>query len=69
MLTVGPTEAFYRIFRPFIAAFTWATNIALAVLRIEPSDEHDGAVTAEELELMVQTSHRAGRSKTPSATC
>ena len=25
--TVGPTEAFYRVFRPFIALFTWATNI------------------------------------------
>ena len=60
LFTVGPTEAFYRIFRPFIAAFTWLTNISLAALRIEPSDEHDGAVTAEELELMVQTSHRAG---------
>src|SRR5581483_17857 len=32
----------------------------LALLHIEPSDEHEGAVTAEELELMVQTSHRAG---------
>jgi len=60
LLTVGPTEAFYRIFRPFIAAFTWATNVALRMLGIEPSDEHEGAVTAEELELMVQTSHRAG---------
>jgi CBS domain containing-hemolysin-like protein len=60
IVTVGPTEAFYRIFRPFIAAFTWLTNISLAVLRIKPSSEHDGAVTAEELELMVQTSHRAG---------
>jgi putative hemolysin len=30
------------------------------MLGIEPSDEHEGAVTAEELELMVQTSHRAG---------
>jgi CBS domain containing-hemolysin-like protein len=60
IVTVGPTEAFYRIFRPFIAAFTWLTNVSLAALRIEPSDDHEGAVTAEELELMVQTSHRAG---------
>ncbi len=60
LVTVGPTEAFYRVFRPFIALFTWATAAALAVLQIEPSDEHEGAVTAEELELMVQTSHRAG---------
>lgn len=60
IVTVGPTEAFYRVFRPFIAAFTWLTSISLAVLRIKPSSEHDGAVTAEELELMVQTSHRAG---------
>jgi CBS domain containing-hemolysin-like protein len=60
IMTVGPTEAFYRIFRPFIAAFTGLTNLALKALGITPSDEHDGAVTAEELELMVQTSHRAG---------
>jgi CBS domain containing-hemolysin-like protein len=60
IVTVGPTEAFYRVFRPLIAAFTWLTNISLAALRIKPSSEHDGAVTAEELELMVQTSHRAG---------
>jgi CBS domain containing-hemolysin-like protein len=60
IVTIGPTEAFYRVFRPFIALFTWATTAALAVLRIEPADEHEGAVTAEELELMVQTSHRAG---------
>ena len=60
IVTVGPTEAFYRVFRPFIAAFTGLTNVSLKVMRIEPSSEHDGAVTAEELELMVQTSHRAG---------
>jgi magnesium and cobalt exporter, CNNM family len=60
ILTVGPTEAFYRVFRPFIAAFTVLTNLALKLLRITPTDEHEGAVTAEELELMVQTSHRAG---------
>ena len=36
------------------------TNISLKLMRIEPASEHDGAVTAEELELMVQTSHRAG---------
>ena len=60
IVTVGPTEACYRIFRPFIAAFTALTNLALRILRIEPANEHEGAVTAEELELMVQTSHRAG---------
>jgi CBS domain containing-hemolysin-like protein len=60
IVTVGPTEAFYRTFRPFIAAFTGLTSLSLKVLRIEPAAEHDGAVTAEELELMVQTSHRAG---------
>ena len=60
IVTVGPTEAFYRIFRPFIAAFTGLTNVALRLLRIQPASEHEGAVTAEELELMVQTSHRAG---------
>jgi CBS domain containing-hemolysin-like protein len=60
IVTIGPTEAFYRIFRPFIFLFTWSTNAALKLLRVEPADEHEGAVTAEELELMVQTSHRAG---------
>ena len=60
IVTVGPTEACFRVFRPFIAAFTGLTNLALRVLRIEPANEHEGAVTAEELELMVQTSHRAG---------
>lgn len=60
LVTVGPTEAFFRIFRPFIVLFTWATNASLRMLRIDPADEHEGAVTAEELELMVQTSHRAG---------
>ena len=37
LVTIGPTEAFYRIFRPFIALFTWATTAALKVLRIEPA--------------------------------
>jgi CBS domain containing-hemolysin-like protein len=60
IVTVGPTEAFYRTFRPFIGAFTWLTNVSLRLMRIQPASEHDGAVTAEELELMVQTSHRAG---------
>ena len=60
IVTIGPTEVFFRIFRPFIALFTWSTNLALKVLRIEPANEHDAAVTAEELELLVQTSHRAG---------
>ncbi|MGE3908582.1 MAG: hemolysin family protein [Chloroflexota bacterium] len=60
MVTVGPTEAFYTVFRPFIATFTILTSLALKAMRIEPADEHEGAVTAEELELMVQTSHRAG---------
>jgi CBS domain containing-hemolysin-like protein len=60
IVTVGPTEVFYRIFRPFIWLFTWSTNLALKALRIEPASEHEGAVTAEELELLVQTSHRAG---------
>lgn len=60
IITVGPTEAFFRIFRPFIALFTWLTSASLRVLHVEPANEHEGAVTAEELELMVQTSHRAG---------
>jgi CBS domain containing-hemolysin-like protein len=60
IVTVGPTEVFYRIFRPFIWLFTRSTSLALKALRIEPASEHEGAVTAEELELLVQTSHRAG---------
>jgi len=60
IVTVGPTETFFRIFRPFIWLFTRSTNLALRALRIKPASEHEGAVTAEELELMVQTSHRAG---------
>jgi len=60
LVTVGPTETFFRLFRPFIWLFTWSTNLSLRALRIEPANEHEGAVTAEELELMVQTSHRAG---------
>ncbi len=59
-ITVGPTEAFFRTFRPFIALFTWATDVSLRALRIRPQTEHEAAVTAEELELLVQTSHRAG---------
>jgi CBS domain containing-hemolysin-like protein len=60
IVTIGPTEACYRVFRPFIATFTGLTNLSLRALRIQPATEHEGAVTAEELELMVQTSHRAG---------
>jgi CBS domain containing-hemolysin-like protein len=60
IVTVGPTEAFFRLFRPFIALFTWATDLSLRALRIRPQTEHEAAVTAEELELLVQTSHRAG---------
>jgi putative hemolysin len=60
IVTVGPTEGFFRVFRPFIALFTWATDLSLRALRIRPQTEHEAAVTAEELELLVQTSHRAG---------
>jgi CBS domain containing-hemolysin-like protein len=60
VFTVGATEAFFRLFRPFIALFTWATDLALAALRIRPQSEHEAAVTSDELELLVQTSHRAG---------
>lgn len=38
IVTVGPTETFFRIFRPFIWLFTWSTNLALKALRIEPAE-------------------------------
>ena len=60
LVTVGPTELFFRAFRPFIALFTWATDVSLRALRIRKQTEHEGAITSEELELLVQTSHRAG---------
>ncbi|MBA2449682.1 MAG: HlyC/CorC family transporter [Chloroflexi bacterium] len=60
MLTVGPTETFFRVFRPFIALFTVATDLALRLLRIGPRAAHEAAITADELELLIQTSHRAG---------
>ena len=60
ILTVRPTEWFFRVFRPFIALFTWTTDVALRRLGIQPQDAHEAAVTSDELELMIQTSHRAG---------
>ncbi|MDP8921724.1 MAG: hemolysin family protein [Chloroflexota bacterium] len=60
LVTVGPTEWFFRIFRPFIALFTWTTDLALRALGIRPQNAHEAAVTSDELELMIQTSHRAG---------
>ena len=60
LLTVGITETFFRLFRPLIALFTWATDVALRALRIRPMTGHESAVTAEELEFLVQTSYRAG---------
>ncbi len=60
VVTVGTTEWFFRIFRPFIALFTWTTDLALRLLGIRPMNEHESAVSSDELELMIQTSHRAG---------
>jgi len=60
VVTIGPIDAFSRIFRPFIALFTWATRAALRALGVRPELEREAVHSAEELELLVETSHRAG---------
>ncbi|MFN8521773.1 MAG: hemolysin family protein [Chloroflexota bacterium] len=60
LLTVGPMGVFFRVFRPFIWLLTLLTDLALRGLRIPKLSEHGDAVSSDELELMVQTSHRAG---------
>lgn len=60
LTTVPPTEAMYRIFRPFIWLLAGATDGVLRLLRVPPISEHGAAPTAEELEFLFQASHRAG---------
>ncbi len=61
MATVGPTEVFFRVFRPFIWLLAGATNLVLRLLRIDnKAADHGGAPTSEELEFLFHASHRAG---------
>ncbi len=41
VVTIGPIDAFSRIFRPFIALFTWATRAALRALGVRPELERE----------------------------
>jgi len=59
--TVGPTEAFARLFRPFIALLYWAANGFLGLLGLRWREaDHYLVHSADELKLLVAASRQAG---------
>lgn len=60
LLTVGPTHAFYILFRPFIALIAGASDLTLRLLGLRAEEAHRGAHTEEELLLLFRQSRAAG---------
>ena len=60
MLLVPPYLAYIRLAKPFIAFYNWAANTTLRMLRVEPKDELDVAVSTVELSEMIAESRSEG---------
>ena len=56
----APIAVFNRIFRPFIWVMNAAGRAVVAPFGISPASEHDSNLSADELELVIQASARAG---------
>jgi len=56
----APIAIFNRVFRPFIWVMNAAGRAVVAPFGIRPASEHEGNLSPEELELVIQASARAG---------
>lgn len=56
----APIAVFNRIFRPFIWVMNAAGRAVVAPFGIHPASEHESNLSADELELVIQASARAG---------
>ncbi len=56
----GPIAVFDRLFRPFIWLMSIAGRFVVRSLGVDPSREHDPGLSADELELVIEASARAG---------
>jgi CBS domain containing-hemolysin-like protein len=56
----APIAIFNRVFRPFIFVMNAAGRAVVSPFGIRPASEHDSNLSAEELELVIQASARAG---------
>jgi CBS domain containing-hemolysin-like protein len=57
---VTPIVVFGRIFRPFIWTMNTAGRLVVRLFGVAPAGEHDATLSAEELEIVIQASARAG---------
>ncbi|NDZ95595.1 HlyC/CorC family transporter [Streptomyces sp. SID6673] len=60
MLLVPAHLAFIRMARPLIAFYNWLANSSLRLMRVQPKDELDSAVSAGELAQMLGESKQEG---------
>ncbi len=61
MLTAGPLQLFYRVFKPFIMLLNFSGSLVLKFFGLESADgEHRTAYTEEEIRQLVSLSHQSG---------
>lgn len=60
LFSVLPTLWIATLFRPFIAVLYWSAAFVLRLFRLQWQGEHGLVHTAEELEMMISASRRAG---------
>lgn len=60
MLLVPTHLMFIKVVRPVIAFYNWVANLSLRLMRVEPKDELDATVSANELAQMLGESRREG---------
>ena len=60
MLLVPVHLLFIKIARPLIAFYNWSANVSLRIMRVEPKDELDATVSANELSQMLGESRQEG---------
>jgi len=60
MLLVPAHLMFIKVARPVIAFYNWVANLSLRLMRVEPKDELDATVSANELAQMLGESRREG---------
>ena len=60
LAVIRPVTIFARVFRPFIWTMNSAGRAVVSLFGIAPASEHDSTLSAEELDIVVQASARAG---------
>lgn len=55
-----PLVAISKVLKPFVVFLNWLANALLKLFKVEPKDEVESAFTREQVEEMVEESHREG---------